>query len=272
MGFVVALDYENPYLNPYKEFQRWKEHPSIRSTFEEGECLGYGARAISEGGFQSIPKLIFPGGALIGDCAGFLNVPRIKGTHTAMKSGMLCAEATYDALFPSDEKKEDDKPILLDTYEEKFKKSWLYNELKGVRNFRPSFKYGLAGGVLLGGLDTFLFGGKLPFTLSHHKKQDHESLKPKSAATPIEYPKPDNKLTFELLTNLRRSNTWHEENQPCHLTVKDKSYQVDVSYEKYDGPENKFCPAGLLFLPFQIILIIIIASLLLLKSISTRYK
>eukprot|EP01096_Ripella_sp_DP13-Kostka_P012484 TRINITY_DN523_c0_g1_i1.p1 TRINITY_DN523_c0_g1~~TRINITY_DN523_c0_g1_i1.p1 ORF type:complete len:632 (-),score=246.12 TRINITY_DN523_c0_g1_i1:73-1842(-) len=245
-GYVVGLDYQNPYMSPYYEFQTWKTHPSIRSTFEGGECLTYGARTISEGGLQSLPKLTFPGGALIGDCAGFLNVPKIKGTHAAMKSAMLCADATFDALkddLTSGLVADDRKPREPKTYEKRFKGSWLHKELHEVRNFRPSFQYGMLFGLAFGALDTFLLRGRLPLTLkyNHH---DHETLLPKEKATRIQYPKPDGKISFDLLTNLSRSNTYHEEDQPCHLKLKDRSVAVEHNLKIYDGPESRYCPAG----------------------------
>eukprot|EP01097_Dermamoeba_algensis_P006239 TRINITY_DN3904_c0_g1_i3.p1 TRINITY_DN3904_c0_g1~~TRINITY_DN3904_c0_g1_i3.p1 ORF type:complete len:567 (+),score=140.98 TRINITY_DN3904_c0_g1_i3:69-1769(+) len=238
VGFVVALDYKNPYLNPYQEFQKYKTHPAIRSLFEGGNCIGYGARAISEGGLQSIPKLIFPGGALIGDTAGFLNVPKIKGTHTAMKSGILAAEAAWDSL-----KAETDKPILLENYPQKFRSSWLYEELHEVRNIRPYFHYGLYAGMALSGLDHYILRGKAPWTL-HTQHEDHESYIPASQAKKPDYPKPDGKLTFDLLTNLSRSFTNHNEDQPAHLTLKDPTVPTRVNLPLYDGPESRFCPAG----------------------------
>lgn len=238
-GFVVGLDYKNPYLNPYRTFQEWKHHPSIAPHFENGTCISYGARAISEGGFQSIPKLYFPGGALIGDSAGFLNVPRIKGTHTAMKSGILCAESVFEKITTQ---AEDDK-IVLDNYEKNFKKSWLYSELKAVRNFRPSYKLSMIPGLVVSAALTFSPLKHLPITLSHHVPDD-ASLVEAKYCSPIEYRKPDGKLSFDLLTNLSRSNTNHEEDQPCHLTLKDKEVPVKENFTKYAGPEQRYCPAG----------------------------
>ena len=238
-GFVIGLDYKNPYLNPYKEFQRWKHHPSIVKTFEGGNCISYGARAISEGGYQSIPKLYFPGGAMIGDSAGFLNVPRIKGTHTAMKSGMLCAEALFEKIT-----KETDEPIVLDNYETKYKQSWLHDELYKARNFRPAFKHGLVRGMALAGALTFTPLASLYKGTLEHGEPDDQSLKPAAECSPIDYPPPDHKISFDLLTNLSRTNTNHEEDQPCHLTLKDKDKPVQVNLNKYDGPEQRFCPAG----------------------------
>eukprot|EP01095_Lingulamoeba_sp_RSL-Kostka_P009740 TRINITY_DN3371_c0_g1_i1.p1 TRINITY_DN3371_c0_g1~~TRINITY_DN3371_c0_g1_i1.p1 ORF type:complete len:603 (-),score=223.16 TRINITY_DN3371_c0_g1_i1:569-2377(-) len=242
VGFVVGLDYENPYLSPYQEFQRWKHHPAIKDIFEGGECISYGARAITEGGIQSLPKLTFPGGCLIGDTAGFLNVPKIKGTHTAMKSGIICAESAFKE-FQKD--KESRNLINVNDYQKDFEASWLYKELHEVRNFRPAFSRpgGLYAGIALGGLSTFILKGKEPFTLKHHKP-DHECLKEKHTVKKINYPKPDNKISFDLLTNLQRSNTFHEEDQPCHLTLKDNTVPVSINLDKYDGPENRYCPAG----------------------------
>merc|ERR1711974_263372 len=192
-GFVIGLDYKNPYLNPYREFQKWKHHPEIIDTFIGGTCISYGARAISEGGYQSVPKLYFPGGAMIGDSAGFLNVPRIKGTHTAMKSGILCAEALFEKIS----EKENEKAILLDNYEEKYKSSWLHDELYKARNFRPAFKYGLRLGAVVAGALSFTPLNKLPVTLSHGEPDD-KSLKPAVDCMPINYPSPDGKVSFDL--------------------------------------------------------------------------
>jgi len=239
VGFVVGLDYHNPYLNPYKEFQRWKQHPDIVETFRGGECLSYGARAISEGGYQSVPKLYCPGAAIVGDSAGFLNVPKIKGTHTAMKSGMLCGEALFEKL--QDENSEG--AIELDNYERSYKSSWLHDELYRVRNFRPSFQYGLPVGMLMGGALTFTPLKMLPVTLSHPTPDD-KSLKPAAECKDIDYPKPDGVISFDLLTNLARSNTSHEEDQPCHLTLVDRDAPLKESLPIYDGPEQRFCPAN----------------------------
>lgn len=237
VGFVVGLDYWNPWLSPFEEMQRFKTHPAIRSTFEGGRRIAYGARALSEGGFQSIPKLVFPGGALIGDCAGFLNVPKIKGTHTAMKSGMVAAEAAFEALSSGVE-----QPTL-DAYPERLKASWLWDELHRARNIRPAFKWGLFPAIAYSALDTYLFGGKAPWTLAHHGP-DHESLKPASACPRIEYPKPDGKVTFDRLSSVFVSNTNHEEDQPSHLTLKDPSVPTRINLPEYAGPEQRYCPAG----------------------------
>ena len=239
-GFVVALDYQNTYLSPYREFQRYKHHPAIRKYLEGGKCLSYGARAINEGGIQSIPKLAFPGGALIGCSAGFVNVPKIKGTHTAMKSGMLAAESAFKAL-----EHEGDAPKNLTDYEENLKNSWIWKELWSVRNVRPSFHtaLGLFGGLFWSGMELLFLRGRLPFTLKHGKP-DYASLKPAKGCQPIDYPKPDGVLSFDLLTNLTRSGTNHSDDQPVHLTLKDKSIPVERNLAVFDGPENRFCPAG----------------------------
>ena len=238
VGFVVGLDYANPYLSPFEEFQRFKTHPKIRPVFEGGRRVAYGARALNEGGFQSIPKLTFPGGALIGDTAGFLNVPKIKGTHAAMKSGMTAAEAVFAALGA--------EPgaggTELTVYPEALKQSWLWDELHRVRNIRPGFRYGLWGGMLNAGLDTYLLRGKAPWTLHHHP--DHASLKKASACQPIDYPKPDGEVSFDRLSSVYLSSTNHEENQPVHLTLRDASVPISVNLADYDAPEQRYCPAG----------------------------
>ena len=239
VGFVVGLDYQNPYLSPYEEFQRFKTHPAIKGVFEGGRRLSYGARAISEGGLQSIPKLTFPGGVLVGDTAGFLNVPKIKGTHTAMKSGMLAAEAVFDALASAAE----GQAIEAVAYTDKFKQSWLHDELHSVRNIRPAFRWGLWPAMIYSAIDTYLFRGKAPWTL-RHKHHDHECLKPKDECTPINYPKPDGVLTFDRLSSVFISNTNHSEDQPPHLKLKDASVPVRINLEKYDAPEQRYCPAG----------------------------
>jgi electron-transferring-flavoprotein dehydrogenase len=238
VGFVVGLDYRNPHLSPYGEFQRFKTHPSIRPFFEGGERIAYGARAINEGGLQSLPKLTFPGGVLIGCEAGTVNMPKIKGTHTAMKSGMLAAEAAFAALVNGDQGGKE-----LEAYPESFRKSWVYDELHEARNVRPSFKLGLFGGTLYTGIDQVLFNGRAPWTLSHGHR-DHETLMPANQMPEIEYPKADGEVTFDRLTNLSFSATNHEENQPIHLTLKDDSVPVNHNLRIYAGPEQRFCPAG----------------------------
>ena len=236
VGFVIGLDYENPYLSPFDEMQRFKTHPAIKPIFEGGRRVAYGARAIVEGGFQSLPNLTFPGGALIGDSAGFLNVPKIKGTHTAMKSGMLAAEAAFDALAA-----EDPAPELA-SYPDAVKGSWLWGELKKVRNIRPSFRWGLWGGMIYSAFDTYLFGGNAPWTLGHHA--DHTRLNKASSSQKIDYPKPDGEITFDKPSSVYLSNTNHEENQPAHLTLKDDGVPLAVNLADYDGPEARFCPAA----------------------------
>jgi len=237
-GYVVGLDYTNPYLSPFEEMQRLKTHPSMRPHFEGGRRIAYGARAISEGGIQSLPKLTFPGGCLVGDTAGFLNVPKIKGTHTAMKSGMLAAEAV--ALCLADES----NPAEPATYEEAFRESWLHDELQKVRNIRPSFaKWGLFGGLASSAVDALLFRGKAPWTL-HHPHPDHTMLKAAAASMPIEYPKPDGKVTFDRNSSVFISNTNHEENQPVHLQLRDPAKAIAVNWDKYRSPETRYCPAG----------------------------
>ncbi len=234
VGFVVGLDYQNPYLSPFEEFQRFKTHPAMRTTFEGGRRICYGARALNEGGLQSLPELIFPGGALIGCAAGFLNVPKIKGTHTAMKSGMLAAEAVADALS------QDGAPRL-DAYPAAFRASWAYDELHRARNIRPAFRAGLWGGVAYGALDTYVLRGKAPWTLSHHP--DHTRLKPKADFAPIDYPKPDGEVTFDRLSSVYISNTNHDDNQPCHLTLGDQSVPISLNLAQFDAPEQRYCPA-----------------------------
>ena len=236
VGFVIGLDYANPHLNPFEEFQRFKTHPKIRPTFEGGRRIAYGARALSEGGIQSIPKLTFPGGLLVGDTAGFLNVPKIKGTHTAMKSGMTAAEAIFDAM--SDES----SGTEIADYRPRLENTWLWDELHRVRNLRPSFRWGLWGGVLYSGLDTYVLRGKAPWTLHHHA--DHAALKKASECPRIEYPKPDGVVSFDRNSSVFLSNTNHEEDQPVHLTLKDASVPIAVNLAEYDAPEQRYCPAG----------------------------
>ena len=236
VGFVIGLGYANPHLSPFDEFQRFKTHPDIRPTFEGGRRIAYGARAISAGGIQSIPKLIFPGGALIGDTAGFLNMPKIKGTHTAMKSGIVAAEAVFPAVAAgrgADEVAE---------YPEKLRQSWLWEELYEVRNIKPSFSWGLWAAIAYSALDTYLFRGKAPWTFHH--KPDHAKLKKASECPKIEYPKPDGVISFDKLSSVFISNTNHEEDQPCHLTLKDSTVPVRINLALYDAPEQRYCPAG----------------------------
>ena len=236
-GFVVGLDYRNPWLSPFEEMQRFKTHPAMRRHFEGGRRVSYGARALSEGGLQSMPKLTFPGGALIGDTAGFLNVPKIKGTHAAMKSGMLAAEAVAEALAG-------DRAAEPASYTAKFRGSWLHAELSGARNIRPAFaKYGLRGGIVYSALDTFVFRGKAPWTF-HHPHADNETLRPAREAPRIEYPKADGTLTFDRLSSVFISNTNHEENQPPHLKLRDPARWKGVNWEQFASPESRYCPAG----------------------------
>jgi len=237
VGYVVGLNYTNPYLSPFEEFQRYKTHPLIRRFFEGGKRIAYGARALTAGGFNALPRTVFPGGALVGCEAGFLNAARIKGSHAAIKTGMLAAEAAFEALGA--ERSHD----VLESYPKAFEASWLHDELYRARNFKPAMNKGLWLGTLLVGIDQVVFKGKAPFTL-HVEKPDHEYLKPASECTPIEYPKPDGKLTFDKLSSVFISNTNHEEDQPVHLTLKDPSIPVNVNLAKYAGPEQRYCPAG----------------------------
>ena len=236
VGFVVGLGYANPHLSPFEEFQRFKTHPDIRPTFEGGRRISYGARAISAGGVQSLPKLVFPGGALIGDTAGFLNMPKIKGTHTAMKSGILAADAVYAAVTA------DRRADELSDYPEQLRQSWLWDELYQVRNIKPSFSWGLWAAMGYSALETYLFRGKSPWTLHH--KPDHAKLKQASECPKIDYPKPDGVISFDRLSSVFLSNTNQEEDQPCHLTLKDASVPIAVNLALYDAPEQRYCPAG----------------------------
>ncbi len=238
IGMVVGLDYNNPYLSPYEEFQRFKTHPAIGEILQGGKRIAYGARSLNEGGIQSLPGLVFPGGALIGCSAGFLNVPKIKGTHTAMKSGLLAADSIVEAL--SQNRNND----VLTNYPEKIKNSWLYKELHQARNFRPAFsKWGLIGGTLYAGIDLKLFRGKAPWTLNHHGS-DRKQLKPAQQCKHINYPKPDGIITFDRLSSVFISNTNHEEDQPVHLQLKDESIPINHNLEIFDAPEQRYCPAG----------------------------
>jgi electron-transferring-flavoprotein dehydrogenase len=237
VGFVVGLGYTNPYLHPFEEFQRYKTHPSIRRLLEGGKRIAYGARAISAGGLQSLPRLTFPGGCLIGDDAGFLNAARIKGSHAAMKSGMLAAEAAFDAVQAGRERDE------LTAYADAFRASWLYDELHRARNFKPYMSRGLYTGTFMVGIDQIVLRGKAPWTL-RHAHADHETLRKKTEAKPIEYPRPDGVLTFDRLSSVFVSNTNHSEDQPSHLRLKDPSIPIRVNLELYDAPEQRYCPAG----------------------------
>jgi electron-transferring-flavoprotein dehydrogenase len=234
LGFVIGLDYHNPWLDPFMEFQRFKLHPRIRRLLEGGRRIGYGARALNEGGFQSIPKLSFPGGALIGCAAGFMNVPKIKGTHTAMKSAMLAAEAAFAHITQ-------DRP--LEDYEANLKASWVYEELKCVRNIRPGFRHGLWQGLINAALDTYFFRGRAPWTLRHHAP-DSKSLKNAERCSPIDYPRPDGKFTFDRASSVYLSATNHEEDQPAHLRLKDPSLPVNYNLPLYAEPAQRYCPAG----------------------------
>lgn len=241
IGLVTSLDYTNPWMSPYQEFQKLKRHPLFRDVLEGGKCISYGARALIEGGFQSIPKVAFPGGALIGDSAGFVNVPKVKGTHNAMKSGMLAAEAAWTALS----EKTDEGTVFLYDYENKLRDSSIWKELHEVRNMRPSFHtpLGLYGGIMYSGLEAYVFKGRVPWTLKH-KTPDHASTLHADKVPKIEYEKPDGKLTFDILTSVSRTGTNHEEDQPVHLQVKDWDAHTESTYPPYKGMENRFCPAG----------------------------
>jgi electron-transferring-flavoprotein dehydrogenase len=234
LGYVIGLDYQNPHLSPFDEFQRFKTHPSIKSILEGGKRISYGARALIEGGLQSLPKMYMPGALLIGCDAGTLNMPKIKGSHTAMKSGIIAAETIFDHFK---EKKE------LSIYEDKFKKSWVYQELKAARNVKPSFSWGLILGIIFTGIDQILFRGKLPFTL-RHKHADHETLKAANKMPKIEYPKPDNVITFDKTSSVYLTGTNHTDNQPVHLKLKDKDLPINYTLEKFDEPAQRYCPVG----------------------------
>uniref|UniRef100_A0A8C7ZQU6 Electron transfer flavoprotein-ubiquinone oxidoreductase n=1 Tax=Oryzias sinensis TaxID=183150 RepID=A0A8C7ZQU6_9TELE len=240
----VGLDYTNPYLSPFREFQRWKHHPFVAATLEGGQRIAYGARALNEGGFQSIPKLTFPGGLLIGCSPGFMNVPKIKGTHTAMKSGILAAEAIFPKVT-AEEADSETAGLHVPEYAESLKSSWVWKELHSVRNIRPSFHnpLGLYGGMIYTGIFYWILRGKEPWTLKHRGLDAHQ-LKPAKECTPIEYPKPDGKISFDLLSSVALSGTNHEGDQPPHLTLKDDSVPVARNLAVYDGPEQRFCPAG----------------------------
>ncbi|WP_028356931.1 electron transfer flavoprotein-ubiquinone oxidoreductase [Brackiella oedipodis] len=237
IGFIVGLDYKNPYLSPYQEFQRFKTHPDIRIYLENGKRLAYGARAIAAGGLLSLPKTVFPGGALVGCDAGYLNASRIKGSHAAIKSGMLCADAIFNAL------KADRAQDELTEYPQAFEKSWLYDELYKARNFKNWFKKGRKIAILMTGLEQKILNGKFPWTI-HHSKADHECLLPAAQCQKIDYPKPDGKITFDRLTSVSFSNTNHREDEPCHLKLKDPTVPVRINLEEYAGPEQRYCPAG----------------------------
>ena len=236
VGFVIGLGYANPHLSPFDEFQRFKTHPDIRPTFEGGRRIAYGARAISAGGIQSLPKLTFPGGLLIGDTAGFLNMPKIKGTHTAMKSGIVAADAVFAAVTA------DRKADEVTDYPEQLRRSWLWQELYEVRNIKPSFSWGLWAAIGYSALDTYVFRGKAPWTFHH--KPDHTKLKKASECAKIDYPKPDGVISFDKLSSVFISSTNHEEDQPCHLTLKDPTVPIRINLALYDAPEQRYCAAG----------------------------
>jgi len=237
VGLVVGLSYKNPYLSPFEEFQRYKLHPKIRETFEGGKRIAYGARALTAGGLNSLPKMVFPGGALIGCDAGFLNASRIKGSHAAIKTGMLAAEAAVSAL--NDNRSAD----VLAGYPTAFQNSWLHTELNQARNFKPWMSKGLYIGTLMVGLEQKVLGGNMPWTV-HLKHADHECLEPAAQHKPINYPKPDGKISFDRLSSVFISNTNHAENQPIHLTLKDVAIPVSLNLKTYAGPEQRYCPAG----------------------------
>ena len=255
VGLVVGLDYANPYVNPYKEFQQWKTHPDVRKHLEGGTCISYGGRVLNEGGFHSLPKLTFPGGALLGCAAGFLNAVKIKGSHTAMKSGMIAAEAAFDALTSSGvepvaetgEISPDESIVELTAYEEGVEKSWIHEELYQVRNAHEAFaRWGIGGGMVYTGLAAHVTKGREPWTFKHLKDRDADTTQPKEHFTPIDYPTPDGVLTFDLLTNLQRSGTYHADDQPSHLRIKAELADIpeSVSMQIYGAPETRFCPAG----------------------------
>lgn len=264
-GLVIGLDYENPYINPYKEFQRWKTHPAIKPHFEGGTCIQYGARVLNEGGYHSLPKLTFPGGMLLGCSAGFLNAVKIKGSHCAIQSGTIAAESVYDSLTKGEKAEEktvastgevnpEEAPIEVTQYAENMEKSWVYDELKQVRNCHEAFsRWGVGGGLIYTGIATHITKGKEPWTLptpvgsnSDECKTDSRATKPAKDFQPINYPAPDGILTFDLLTNLQRSGTYHDDDQPSHLRIKPElaSIPEGTSLQVYAAPESRFCPAG----------------------------
>ena len=234
LGYVIGLDYKNPHLSPFDEFQRFKTHPAIKKYIENGKRISFGARALIEGGIQSLPKMYMPGALLVGCDAGTLNMPKIKGSHTAMKSGMIAAETVFEHLNQQKD---------LAIYEEKFNKSWVYEELYAARNVKPSFSWGLLLGIIFTGLDQIIFRGKLPFTL-RHKHADHETLKDAKDMPKIDYPKPDNKITFDKTSSVYLTGTNHAENQPVHLRLKDPNLPINYTLQKYDEPAQKYCPVG----------------------------
>ena len=234
LGYVIGLDYKNPHLSPFDEFQKFKTHPSIKTFLEAGKRISYGARALIEGGLQSLPKMFMPGALLVGCDAGTLNMPKIKGSHTAMKSGMIAAETIVENIKENKD---------LSIYEEKFNKSWIYKELHVARNVKPSFNWGLIFGIIFTGIDQILFKGKLPFTLKH-KHADYKTLKMANKMPKIEYPKPDGKITFDKTSSVYLTGTNHNENQPVHLQLKDSSLPINYTLEKFDEPAQRYCPVG----------------------------
>lgn len=234
LGYVIGLDYKNPHLSPFDEFQKFKTHPSIKTFLESGKRISYGARALIEGGLQSLPKMYMPGALLVGCDAGTLNMPKIKGSHTAMKSGMIAAESIVENF-------KENKNLSI--YEEKFKKSWAYEELHTARNVKPSFNWGLIFGIIFTGIDQILFRGKLPFTLKH-KYSDHETLKPANEMPKIDYPKPDGIITFDKTSSVYLTGTNHADNQPVHLQLKDQNLPITYTLNKFDEPAQRYCPVG----------------------------
>ncbi len=241
LGYVIGLDYKNPYLSPYDEFQQFKTHPEIKKLLIGGKRISYGARALIEGGLQSLPQMHMPGALLIGCDAGTLNMPKIKGSHTAMKSGMIAAEVINNHIRDN---------VELSSYEAKFQNSWIYEELNQARNVKPSFKWGLIPAMIFTGIDQKLFGGRLPFTLQH-KHADHESLIPAKDSKKIDYPKYDNEFTFDKPSSVYLSGTNHADNQPCHLVLNDKNLSINYTIEKYDEPAQRYCPAGVYEVEFD---------------------
>ena len=239
LGLITDLNYSNPHLSPFEEFQRWKHHPTVSKLLEGGTRLTYGARAITKGGYNSLPKMHFPGGLIIGCDAGTLNSVKIKGNHTAMKSGMVAAEAVVEAIIQGEERKSD-----LDTFAQKFESSWAYDELYTTRNFSGFMhKFGFLIGSAMVWLDQTIFGGKLPFTLNDDKP-DYAAMKPAAESKKIEYPKPDSSISFDRLSSVFLSNTNHEEDQPCHLKLTDPEIPMSVNLPKWDEPAQRYCPAG----------------------------
>ena len=237
IGMVIGLDYQNPFLSPYEEMQRFKSHPAVRQLLEGGRRVAYGARALVEGGLQAMPKLTFPGGLLVGDCAGTMNISKIKGSHTAMKSGMTAAEAIFDHFRTEAAESE------VVAYANRLKHTWLWQELLKARNIRPAFQWGLMVGVAHSAVDAYVWRGKAPYTL-HLQHSDHQTLKKAADCKRIAYPKPDGVITFDRLSNLAFSSVNHEENQPAHLQLRDHTVPVKINYALYDGPETRYCPAG----------------------------